>query len=722
MGKAVTVQNARFAFGDDDGAESAHSLDTENTNRTAQIGDVVYMLRIQIEETGGGAEVSGYEIYAQKNGAGGFLSVPYSATNNGIRLDNDTQSRADDEATTERLTAGAGTWQAGKYDDGSAAVGTGAITIQSQYTDLEFAVKIDTANAANDDYWEFRVVFSGGVVLDSYPGTYPTVTADIGYAPLVATYKGFGLTGQASGLAARRTMAAGHTAFALSGFAAGFARTYAALSAAYGSFALTGYATGFAARRTMAAAYTSFAFTGFDTALQKKVTLTAEYGAFRLLGGGEIARVTFEQNDLSEFDHVFNPDDDLTVSGAAAMVGNYGLEVLIDDQVNVLGYFDITPPPTNEIYSKIRIDPNGLTMADGDQFVFTSIGSSLTPFYLGVLQLGRNASSYYIQSRCFEDDANSFYGNDNISDAAHVVEMHLERASSAIASDGRMRVWIDGELVQTFPDLDNWDMYAGVYRAAMGAFGGAVDVGTSGTFYLDRFIVAESRTELLTSRFLEAGQGGFSFAGQLAGLAKVFTLAAENKSFAFAGYSTGLAAHRTLAAVFTSFTLTGIAAGLDYSGAGAHSPLVAAYKGFTFSGRVSGFAAHRTIATAYNAFAFTGQDADLLRRFTLTAGQGGFSYTGQATGLLVRRLLALQHVSFALTGQGAGLVYSGEALLLVATVGIFAMLGFDAHLTHRTPVQPDVVFRAVKGRRTSRPQPYKPASDLKSHRPRKRRP
>jgi hypothetical protein len=94
------------AFGDDDNTEALHSLDTENTNRTAQAADVTFMFRVQIEETNGGNEVDGYALYAQKNGTGGFLAVPYSTTNNGLRLNDDTQSRADDESTTERLSYG----------------------------------------------------------------------------------------------------------------------------------------------------------------------------------------------------------------------------------------------------------------------------------------------------------------------------------------------------------------------------------------------------------------------------------------------------------------------------------------------------------------------------------------------------------------------------------------------------------------------------------------
>lgn len=179
-GKAVTVQNDKYAFGDDDGSESGHSLDTENTDRSAQVADVPFLIRIQLEETAGGVDNLTGALYADKNSSGTFSAVVFSATNDGIRLVDDTQSRTDDENTTERLSyGGAGTFTAGKYDDGTSAVGFSAVTLSNNYTDVEFCVLIDSANAAHLDSWEFRVEWTDGTDLDSYPGTYPTVTANI---------------------------------------------------------------------------------------------------------------------------------------------------------------------------------------------------------------------------------------------------------------------------------------------------------------------------------------------------------------------------------------------------------------------------------------------------------------------------------------------------------------------------------------------------------------
>lgn len=178
---ANTVQNDRWAFGDDDGTESGHTLDTELADRSSQLGNVTFLIRIQVQETAGKADTWTFQLYADKNGGASFTAVTTTRTD-GLRLANDTQSRADNQATTERLTApGSGTWLAGLYDDGQTEDGMGSsLSLNGNYTELEFAIEIDTANASDGDYWDLRVESNTGTDLDSY-GTpdYPRVTASI---------------------------------------------------------------------------------------------------------------------------------------------------------------------------------------------------------------------------------------------------------------------------------------------------------------------------------------------------------------------------------------------------------------------------------------------------------------------------------------------------------------------------------------------------------------
>lgn len=178
---ANTVQNDKYAFGDDDGSESGHSLDTENTPRTAQVPDVTFMFRVQIEETAGKNDPWAFQLYYYKNGGATAYPVTSSdAQADGILKANDTQSRSDGEATTERLSyGGSGSWLAGEYDDGTSSEGTGTIGLNGNYTDIEFAIQGDSTNLSDGDYFDFEVRSTSGGTLDGYPSTLPRVTFSV---------------------------------------------------------------------------------------------------------------------------------------------------------------------------------------------------------------------------------------------------------------------------------------------------------------------------------------------------------------------------------------------------------------------------------------------------------------------------------------------------------------------------------------------------------------
>lgn len=291
-GPANTVQNDKFAFGDDDGSESGHSLDTENTNRTAQEADVTFMFRVQVEETAGGVDNLTAALYAQKNGSGGFLAVPYSATNNGLRLANDTQSRTDDELTTQRLSYSGGTsFQQGRYDDGTGAVGTSAVSLDQDnngVTDFEFAILIDSANASDNDYWELRVEWVGGADLDGYPtGNYPTVTADIGAAPqtVVLDTAPISATGVVSDIDAPLTTGISTAAMTVTGVTSSATAQPPAQSVVLGTAAIT--ATGVAfeqINQTVKLSTASITATGVASDIDAPITRVMDTAALAIAG------------------------------------------------------------------------------------------------------------------------------------------------------------------------------------------------------------------------------------------------------------------------------------------------------------------------------------------------------------------------------------------------------------------------------------------------------
>lgn len=96
-----TRDQQAFAIGMDDGAESAYTLGTQNTNATVALG-VNAIVRNQLQATGDPSSAA-YALYYQKNGSGGYVAVPVGAT----------------------TTYGVPAWKS----SGTPVAGTGAITV-----------------------------------------------------------------------------------------------------------------------------------------------------------------------------------------------------------------------------------------------------------------------------------------------------------------------------------------------------------------------------------------------------------------------------------------------------------------------------------------------------------------------------------------------------------------------------------------------------------------
>jgi hypothetical protein len=75
---AVSLDQEGFAFGSDDGSESAHTLNTQDTNLTAALGTKT--LRMLVNATSDPTAIA-YTLRSQKNGSGGYVAVPVGAGN-----------------------------------------------------------------------------------------------------------------------------------------------------------------------------------------------------------------------------------------------------------------------------------------------------------------------------------------------------------------------------------------------------------------------------------------------------------------------------------------------------------------------------------------------------------------------------------------------------------------------------------------------------------------
>ena len=194
------------------------------------------------------------------------------------------------------------------------------------------------------------------------------------------------------------------------------------------------------------------------------------------------------ESDLSEFDSTVTHGGDLYWAAAAALAGTAGgVACLIDDQTAIYGVVTQAAPVSGELRYRFYVDPNSLTIANGDNFYLLMLRATAPQVYLHWHCLLRNVGGVLkLGSKAYDDGDSLSMQTCTITDAPHHVEVHIERASSDVAADGRVRWWVDGVLVSTDADVDNYDTFGSITDFRLGAVSG-IDVTTFGTFYLDEF-------------------------------------------------------------------------------------------------------------------------------------------------------------------------------------------------------------------------------------------
>lgn len=198
----------------------------------------------------------------------------------------------------------------------------------------------------------------------------------------------------------------------------------------------------------------------------------------------------FENNNLSGFDELDGTQ--ITVAGAAALEGSYGLQVDVTgtDQHEGTRFFR---DGTETVYhAYLRFDQNTLTA--------TSTGTSIP-----VMRLSTNPARDLIVSLrwrvdlagddtvrvLFRDDAGTNHaanGSSNLTDAPHQIEMEITRASSAVAADASLVLWADANELIRIENIDLYDVWPPAVLEA-GAYENSSAY--SGIMYLDEIRVRE---------------------------------------------------------------------------------------------------------------------------------------------------------------------------------------------------------------------------------------
>jgi len=204
--------------------------------------------------------------------------------------------------------------------------------------------------------------------------------------------------------------------------------------------------------------------------------------------------ITHDANNLDEYDSTVTDGGDLS-TGTPGLAGTTAkMQALIDDTTVIYGQKDFTQITSAAYRFRLYIDPNTITIPSFNSFFICDVSCSGGQL-ARVLLYYQTGYGYRLQVSHQDDDyaahSTSFY---SITDAEHYVEVLVTWASSALAHDATVTLWIDGDQKEQLTGLDIFNR-GKPNRALLGATAG-VDAGTAGTLYLDEFVLRDDDTEI----------------------------------------------------------------------------------------------------------------------------------------------------------------------------------------------------------------------------------
>lgn len=208
-------------------------------------------------------------------------------------------------------------------------------------------------------------------------------------------------------------------------------------------------------------------------------------------GGGSspVITVDLEEGNLTDFDSTTDPDSDLAAAAGAAMNStNYGLSVTIDDTAACYGQVTLSGEDFTA-YGKFKLslyfDPNSVTMSVSTSHQVGKTEFSGSPYNFLRILLDRTTTPSYAFSLIPYDDSGALtVHQEEVSDGPHLIEIEVTRASSDVAGDGSIVFKIDSSTVNTWSDVDIYDVFSTISVDSWGAITG-IDATTSGDYYID---------------------------------------------------------------------------------------------------------------------------------------------------------------------------------------------------------------------------------------------
>jgi hypothetical protein len=196
----------------------------------------------------------------------------------------------------------------------------------------------------------------------------------------------------------------------------------------------------------------------------------------------------FESGTLSAWSSSTTDGGNLSVSPAAKLIGDYGLQALINDN-NAIFVTDNSPTAESRYRARFYFDPNTITMGRNDaHFILHGLNAAGT--VVMQVELRKNGNNYQI-SASLVNDSTGFTNSGwfTITDALHFIELDWRGSTAVGANNGGLTLWIDGIQRANVTGIDNDTRR--IESVWLGAVAG-IDTTTRGTEYFDAF---ESRRQ-----------------------------------------------------------------------------------------------------------------------------------------------------------------------------------------------------------------------------------
>jgi len=191
----------------------------------------------------------------------------------------------------------------------------------------------------------------------------------------------------------------------------------------------------------------------------------------------------FESGNLSAWSFSTTDGGNLSVSAGARLVGNFGMQALINDN-NPIYVTDELPTAESRYRARFYFHPNAIPMNNGNaHYILQGFNSGGTV----VLQVEfrRSGGQYQLRASLL-NDGNGLSNTSwfTISNASHPVELDWRASTAPGANNGGVTFWTDGVQRANLSTVDNDTRR--IERVRLGAVSG-IDNGTRGTYYFDGF-------------------------------------------------------------------------------------------------------------------------------------------------------------------------------------------------------------------------------------------